>query len=438
MKRMISLFLSVMFMLLLFTSCGNTLLPDSENPLAVAVILGRHANANAFPEVFYQQLTGDIQQAVYGGFVSVIIGDGSPREIVVTDKNGKPISFVSDAKNRTILEKRISDRTEDVMSFIKDESNKAIVSENDLLRAIKEARASLNNPSVPSNAEKKIIILDTCISTTGDFKLQDLKLDSQKPNPKDIANELKKVQGMLPDLEDIKVRIVGLGDVAAPQDMNDETKLYLKELMLSILQSCGAIINDTDILVAGIGGRDGITSGIFPNKTLNSGDDGFPPVSTVKILSNALVFDNGGFTNREREIQISVDKLGFTEKGDAFENDDETISLLKEYSETVKSFIDANLSDPVYIAYTGLMDENFSEDSNFDLPQKRAVAIKQALVQICNIPEEHLVATTHIYVPSDEISETEYIKTWGESDSIWLLIPDSDKFNEIQARSNLP
>lgn len=283
------MFLLTAILLSSFSACENTL-PAEENILAVTIILGRHSNSMAFPEDYYQQLVDDVQQAVYGGFISVVISDGSPRAIPITDKNGKEITFEADANNDTIRTRRISDRTNAVMEFLRDESNRATSPENDLMRAIKEARASLNNPNIPTNAERKIIIIDTGISTAGDLRLQDIQLDLNKPDPRDILAELNRAEGILPDLSKINVSIIGLGDVAEPQEMSDENKIYLKDLWKTILESCGAEIEDADILIAGIGGQNGIVSGSIPNKSEDQGGD-FPPITVIEFTTHTPSFD---------------------------------------------------------------------------------------------------------------------------------------------------
>ena len=283
-KIIISLLIILILPLHLLVACNDNIPADNDNVLALSIVLGRHANANAFPEVYYQEIIEDVQNAVYGGFISIIISDGSPKEIPLTDEQNKAISFATDANNKTVHSKKITERTEAVMAFIKDENNRAVSPENDLLHAIKEARASLNHPNVSPDAEKKIIVLDTCISTSGDFRIQDLKLDTEKPESQDVLSKLSETEGTLPDLTNINLRIIGLGDVAEPQNINDETKIYIKTLWETILKHCGAKINDLDILIAGLGGRNGISSGSKANVSKDDGGD-YPPVTVVNIIS---------------------------------------------------------------------------------------------------------------------------------------------------------
>jgi hypothetical protein len=307
MKRIICALFSLA-LLLPFCGCETTALSNESDPIALAIVLGRHANTNAFPEVYYQQLLGDIERAVYGGHISVIISDGDPREVKITDSDGSDLSFEANANNKTILEKRVSERTDSVMNFLKDEAIKAIAPENDLLQAIKEARASLNNPAIPANIEKRIIILDSCVSTAGDLKMQDMSLSMQSSELMTIVAELSEAKGVLPDLKDVNVRIIGLGDVAKPQEIDDETKLYLKSLWKEILISCGAIMNDLDILVSGIGGQDGIVSGNVPNESKRgiSSDNSYPFVTVVDFTSHNTVSAESSSSEIELEEESKV------------------------------------------------------------------------------------------------------------------------------------
>ena len=140
---------------------------ENDSPAAVAIILGKHANAMAIPDDAYKSIGQALNNAVYGGYVCAIISDSTPTKIDLAS----PEFYNEDARNPQILRKRIDNRAELLVKTLKD-LDVADSEEVDLLGAIREAKNALFSSNLNNITDKRIIIVDTGISTTGDLRCQ--------------------------------------------------------------------------------------------------------------------------------------------------------------------------------------------------------------------------------------------------------------------------
>lgn len=440
-NRITALILSI-FIICSLVACSSDIENPEGKPIAVSIVLGRHANAKAFSDEYYKKAQEIVEKAVYGGFVSVVINDGEPRRLELKNKNGKAISFEQDANNETIRSKRVLQRSEDIMNFIKDDINRATVPENNLLGAIKEARASLNSANAAGVADKRIIIMDTGITTAGDFKFQDLAFKSAKKTPSitSIVKELQKNKGILPDLSEIKVQFIGLGDVAAPQAMNDSDKVFVKDLWKAIFRACGADVDDNSILIAGIGDASGINSGDTPNESPKDGNEGgvFPYVTPIYFSPLILNFgdstDSDTFTESDG---IPTDTVGFKPDSSEFLNADSATYILKPYAEGIQNFLEQNPDEKIYLVGSVAISSegDFENPKDFVLSNNRAEKVKSTLVENYNLPNERLVTIgLGGMVPwrINEFKNGKFIEDIAKKNrAVWILKESSEKYKQI-------
>lgn len=388
-----------------FTACDS--LPDgytvtendfitNDNSTAMVVLLGKHANAMEIPQDAYDQIEDMLDNVVYGGYVCAVIVDGDPDKIDLVEDND---FFEENARNssklNTILEKRkaeIVDSLENMPEVADDE-------EVDLLAAIREA-ANVLSGSVAANAvNKRIVIVDTGISTTGDLNLINADFsDNNKPDAiKDIIPTLKERGGVnvLPDLSGIDVTFIGtvdgLAEAAAPQEMETTDKIYIKELWKAVIEACNAetpefkaaagwdVVNDyTEDETSRF---KYVTPIIFTNPSIYiKGDDYDPNPDSEADLANPPGV----------EVSLESEIIGFKPGSGEYRNPDNTENnILKPYADDLIEYFKLYPDNTVWIAGTTAgVDKGDGEDQR--IGQERADAVKKSFVKL-GVPEENLV-----------------------------------------------
>ena len=122
-KAMMTVGISV-FLSFLLMSCGEKVdgytvkdgVYKNDNSTAMVLVLGKHANAMEVPEDAYKQIEKRLENAVYGGYICAIIVDADPTKIELVEDD----FFVEDARNVTILKKRIETRKNTIINMIKE------------------------------------------------------------------------------------------------------------------------------------------------------------------------------------------------------------------------------------------------------------------------------------------------------------------------------
>lgn len=388
-----------------FTACDS--LPDgytvtendfitNDNSTAMVVLLGKHANAMEIPQDAYDQIEDMLDNVVYGGYVCAVIVDGDPDKIDLVEDND---FFEENARNssklNTILEKRkaeIVDSLENMPEVADDE-------EVDLLAAIREA-ANVLSGSVAANAvNKRIVIVDTGISTTGDLNLINADFsDNNKPDAiKDIIPTLKERGGVnvLPDLSGIDVTFIGtvdgLAEAAAPQEMETTDKIYIKELWKAVIEACNA---ETPEFKAAAGWD-------VVNDYTEDEDSKFKRVTSI-IFTNPSIYIEGSDDDSNPdslpdlpnpppiEINLPTETINFKSGTSEYSEPEITENYtLRPYAEQLITHFDSYPEDTVWIAGT-TAGEDQDDGVDQSLSQDRAEAVKKSLVKL-GVPEENLV-----------------------------------------------
>lgn len=387
-----------------FTACDS--LPDgytvtendfitNDNSTAMVVLLGKHANAMEIPQDAYDQIEDMLDNVVYGGYVCAVIVDGDPDKIDLVEDND---FFEENARNssklNTILEKRkaeIVDSLENMPEVADDE-------EVDLLAAIREA-ANVLSGSVAANAvNKRIVIVDTGISTTGDLNL--INADFSNNNKPDIETDIlptlteRTGVNVLPDLSGIDVTFIGtvdgLAETASPQEMETTDKKYIKELWDKVINECKA--NSCEHKAAA--GWDVV------NDYTEDEDSKFKYVSPI-MFTNPPIFITGSDYNSDPdsqpdgvnppsiEINIPTEVIGFEPDSSEYKNDKSTENTLKSYTNPIIQYCKLNPNDTIWIAGT-TAGEDQGDGKDQKIALERAEAVKKFLVKL-GVPEENLV-----------------------------------------------
>ena len=397
-SRFIIIFLIVIFSLI-FSSCeelaDNYILNEDgiyvpENPVSVAIILGQRANSMKIPNDAYIQIDRIVQNAVYGGYVCVIIPDGRPAKQEDFLDEG---FFITDRRNTTGLSKEIKKRVNVVKEKIRDDNMKATKSESNLLAAIKEAKNALFASYVKHISNKQIVIIDTGISTVGDINfVENYKTEDTYPDIDETIKVLKKEE-MLPDLSGVSVTFIGadegMAKVAEPQFLTTQDGNFIKSLWEQVaLESNADSVN-----------FESVAGWNIPNIYTEDADSPFPYVSTAYI-SNATgisdvwqhlsePLDDYNLPPAHIEFGLEDRTIGFKPNSAEFESNAQAVNILKPYATPINKYITANPERKIWLVGTTAT-INPGGDGNVNLGYRRAKRVEEILVKNHKVPKNKL------------------------------------------------
>jgi len=326
-------------MLLGIIAC-NDVKDNSVN--ALIVIVGRHANANAFHETFYEELEGYLKETVYGGYIGVISNEGIPRIVERFDY------FEAVEQSEKKREKQIKINTEIVLGFLREgDSTVAKTPENDLLKAIQEASTLLNVFERQAKRDgknikgKRIIIMDNGIVTSGSLDFSEQGIDNfnswyndekTKIFTDSIAERLEKNRA-LPNLKGTSIVFIGLGDVARPQkELSALVKKYaLPTIWTTIFNKAGVSSDSIEILD-------------FPSTNKANDATVFPPVRPIEFAD--FIISLG-----EEQIRFELGRAVYSNPTEAENN-------LKNFADNVVKYISRNPDVKIYVVGSESKDQD--------------------------------------------------------------------------------
>jgi len=393
----------LLFSLKLLASCGNDTdtgfirgtdgIYRNDSPVAVAIILGRHANAMAIPESAYRIIESYIDQAVYGGHVSLIIADGVPWEVDMTGVGAN--FFVEDARNETALRRTIGIRTGTINTHVRDLQNTARVMESDLLGAIRLARNELSASHLAHINYKHIVVVHTGLSTQGDLNLLDIDLQGRR------ADEIVEwyLQGILPNLYGINVTFIGFDDGMAvsayPQVMTTSDRQLISNLWHTISISSGAV----SVRFENASGWN------IPNLWTGEHDSPFQFVSTI-TFSNERIFDiplspatndndtdiAGFLPPFEVDLRIGEESVPFEPGTAQFLNEERALEFLTPIVEVLDVLFASHPNERLWLVGTTVSLDAPRDTRGFNLSIMRAEAVREAILNFgYDISEENIL-----------------------------------------------
>ena len=430
-KKITATILCAALLIPILSACDSTVEPK-EPPIALAIVVGRRACSNDFTENMYAEIKEWVERAVYGGYVSIIVGDGEPFVLRAYGAD----EFPKNANNpQYMMNTLIPNRTKDILDYLKDTTTvRAVSDEIDLLGAIVQAERSLYADEA-SGLEKRIIVMDSGLPTAGFLNLQNMQITENSAENGDvekIVSELSSVRGMLPDLKDIAVKWVGLGNVAAPQRLPNTIGVQLEELWRAVLRQSGAVFNDNDIRIKATGGSPNVYS---------EDDSGFPFVSPIYFDSFHPEFaaEIPPIVEPESEdepleeppsLTITSEQVSFKPDQAVYTNETSALTVLETYAEWLKRYFDMYPEDSKvyvvgFIAKTRLDDSN---RLNTRLSEQRAETVKETLVGL-GISADKLVViglgeNGGSYFRVDEFSNGVFDTAIAQQNRKVMLIPD--------------
>lgn len=446
-------FCLALFVILPFlSSCGNGIEGYSflqnayynDNPAAIVVILGNHANAMAVPQDAYDSIENSLSSAVYGGYACAIVADATPTKVELSDEDD---FFAEDAKNSAILKQKIEDRREVLIERLKDTGLAADTPEVDLLAAIREAKNALSNSRLEQISDKQIIIVDTGISTTGELNFTDFDFLSMTPEIPDIIEQLKNYAGVgvLPDLTGITVTFIGtedgLAETAEPQHVPTVSKKYVKELWSAMIEACGA----DAVRFESAAGWD------TPNIYTEDIDSAFPYVSVIPFYHEQIITLPDPLTIAGNdpdvepklpdppvlEVEIASKTVGFKPDRADYLNEKNAGNILEPYAQDLKELLSFYPDRKIWIVGTTASAAQKGGEGSVDLSLRRAETVKSTLVDEFEVPAENLVTVglgARFPWAVDEWPDGNFDTVIAQNNrSVWLLTDDSDRFQSMYA-----
>lgn len=344
-------------MVCLMTDCSDT----GNEEIALAVVGSPHSNEPSFP-LDAASIKDKLYNCCYAyGSVSFITNDGNPKVVYQTDIPKPEKSGLSENKKKTIATNYTSQLLKELSKLNSD------VSEVDTLKAITYASKTLSSSS-PS-ADKVLVIMDNGLSTVGylDFTKWLLYADT-----KTIVDALNKVEA-IPDLTDVNVVWMYLGQTAAPQqELSEVQKHKLEEIWRTILTEGGAksieFVND-------------IAS--------DEPDNNLPSVSVVDVQNRSIDIETS-----EEPVEIIIEEpietivldntsVRFIGDKAEFVDYEEASSVLAQYAQILLE----HPNNKVYVIGTTATG---STDFCNELSVNRANAVCQVLISY-GVPESQLI-----------------------------------------------
>ena len=351
MVKIMCFLLAVLIIVSMFSGCGSV----SETPTSVAVVIGNHDNSKTLP-IQSSEVTSLITEAASTfGSVSIIVADGNPFCEASFRISAPSKSGLSDNKLRQIAE----EQSASILQLLS--QSYAVTAEVDTLDAISLAARSLKDE--PDKNNKYILILDTGLSTTGSLNFTNNLIESDADILCEQLVELKAI----PDLEDISVIWIGLGDTATPQqDLSPRQLKNLKTIWDAILTEGEAKTVYFSSVLSG---------GVISTQQL-------PSVSTVNLLSEPeILYEFEGTDISELEfpdvIIFNEERVAFI--GDSSEFIDKSAAMdaiipVAEYLITHPQF------EVLIIGTTASLPSD--PDYCLRLSQERADAVRDTLVEL--------------------------------------------------------
>ena len=336
----------------ILTGCGSG---TQEVSQSVAMALGVHRN---FPEISLNvdSVYSKIYEACYTfGNVAAVVVDGDP--FAACNYNiSAPKKRIDSAKRRQLA----SNNTAQIMKEIS--AARAKTPEIDTLSAIFKSADALHSASEKS--QKSMIVFDSGLSTASPLSFAERNLIDTPAEY--IVEQLEEVHA-IPDLTDIDILWIGLGETCGEQDkLTPDSKYKLQNIWEEILEAGGA------------------SSVTFDKSPLSTEElTGLPKCSIVPVIPDSIpIPDPDEEQDTENEeipdaikwdgdsaVRFKADKAEFIDR----------VAVEEEFK-PVAEYLKANPKESIYIF--GMTATVPGGGTGIELSEERANACKEILTEM--------------------------------------------------------
>ena len=258
-----------MVLMIVLTACGGSTgdkgyPKDTKAVSHIAVILGSHNNA---PKVNLGLIEEQVYEACFSyGSITLICDDGAPYSYVVDIPRQK--EGLSEGKYISIANKQTKEIL-DAASMMTAKTEQV-----NTLKAVQLGIRSLNSideESDGADVSRRMVILDSCLSTTGALDFTKSHLEGISPD--NIVDQLDEL-GEIPDMSMLdEVTVYTCGDTAGKQTvLTEANRETLKGVWQAIFRAGGVTANMKDDLPL---------SGVYDT-------DALPAVNTVTVEQDSV------------------------------------------------------------------------------------------------------------------------------------------------------
>lgn len=392
-------------LMLLASGCGNAQSdPADDKPIALVIIAGRHANANMFVESQLKEARRLIERSIQqeeqsAGYtlranVSIIVSDGNPE----LERLGDNL-LTGVVSNSTEAEEVRGLLADGIERYICSDEMVANDAEVDLLEAIRLAKKTLQSEK---ELERHILILDTGITTEGFLNMREFEFMDE-----DVNELLTKLDDQIPNLTDINVTFLGLGNVAYPQNAlsGNAAEKKLEDLWTGILKEKGHAILTDDIVfwasegepmmynetpVEGFVNYPNVSPVMFPN--MKDGHVVPPDVFTLSPKTSDNDEEDGQGDESKQTLAFALPDayLGFKPNSAEFADVNQRNKTLNSIKEPLENYLNGT-NNRIYIVGSIAKTAPDRDWHSHELSKARATAVRDALVNDYGVPADRLV-----------------------------------------------
>lgn len=241
-----SVVMSIVLVAATLAGCGGAAKSDTASAPAkgqeihLAAIVGSHGNA---PRPNFGLIEDQVYNACYTyGSVTLVCDDGDPFTIVID------IPPEDDNLSTTKYKQIANEQTKQILSAAS--QMQAKTDEVNTLKAIQLGARSLASVEAESNdveLVRQMVVLDSCLSTTGALSFSEHNLNNIDTS--DIVAQLQEINE-IPVLDDVSVTVYTCGDTAGKKqkELPEASRKALKNVWESILEAGNADVNIKDDL----------------------------------------------------------------------------------------------------------------------------------------------------------------------------------------------
>lgn len=390
MKKFVIMLIAMMLLLTVSACTKND--KNSETPVSLVIIAGRHANANMFTEDMLdvaRQLvertivkTQDDEGIHAEADVSIIVCDGDPEKVPV--KAGDIDLLKIDADNEKQYAERDGWIAELVARFLMQDALKADDPEVDLLKAISQAQDILNSKK---GTEHHILILDTGITTSGYLNMKVTDFINTE-----TADVIETIREGIPNLNGTKVTFLGIGNVSSfqPELTSNTDREKLLTLWTSTIETAKGELTE-ELYFSENSGE--------PMEFSEDDENGYPYVGTVFFKQPDGTVELGSIViEQETEpvgpgigVAFQTSDLGFDSNKATFKDINQARHAINAIRDQIQRFLNET-DDKIYIVGSVAKTASSANDTFTNkLSTDRAQAVADLLINEYGVPADRIV-----------------------------------------------
>lgn len=410
---------------LLLTGCfGEEEIEETkEKDMALAIIAGRHANANMYTKEMLVE--ADVKKMIKDAIklyqdedgkycakaqIYVIVSDGYPTEATIEFDQEIDLSGYLECKNNTEKGRklRVDQMVTGIIDFLTSEDLMADDEEVDLLGAISEAQVVLENSEAK---EKKILVLDTGISSGGYLDMS--MIDIQSGTPDEVIDNLP--EGAIPDLRGTNVQFLNLGNVAKPQMDLRKDNTFKKQLIgiwTNIIKRSGGRL-DKSITFTKSKGEPMVYS---------EDNKGYPYVKTIEFKKAEAKVNE--------PVPLLTSALGFKANSSEFKDEAQAIKVITSRTTDLMNYLNENPNEKIYVVGSIAKDSPDLNKSTSPISAQRADKVAKVLINNCNLPANRIAiidagTTKFSWRNHEEYPNNKLNLTNQQNNRVVMIIPES-------------